>query len=100
MGMRRSSRGKLYGAIPINTGGLSAGGLLAIKFGVGGSNGSPDVLYSANEINSGDGRAVRRDNRPLGPAARRAGRPLGGCLWPIGRSAAAPIAQGLRTRYR
>ena len=61
------------------------------EFGVGGSNGSPDVL-DLNGSTARDGRAVRRDNRPLGPAARRAGRPLGGCLWPIGRSAAAPIA--------
>ena len=52
MGMRRSSRGKLQGRIPINTGGLSAGGLWAIEFAVGGSNGSPDVLYFADGINS------------------------------------------------
>ena len=51
-GMRKSSRGKLHGTIPINTGGLSAGGLWAIEFGVGGSNRSPDVLYFADGINS------------------------------------------------
>jgi len=52
MGMRRSSRGKLHARSRINTGGLSAGRLWAIEFGVGRSNGSPDVLYSANGINS------------------------------------------------
>jgi hypothetical protein len=43
---------QLHGTIPINTCGLSAGGLWAIEFGVGGSNGSPEVLYFADEINS------------------------------------------------
>jgi hypothetical protein len=50
--MRKSSRGKLHGTIPINTGGLSAGGLWAIEFRVGGRNASPDVLYFADGINS------------------------------------------------
>jgi hypothetical protein len=52
IGMRRSSSGKLHGTIPINTGGLSLGGLWAIEFGVGGNNGSPDVLHFADGINS------------------------------------------------
>jgi uncharacterized protein (TIGR03118 family) len=45
------SNGKLHGTIPINTGGLPAGGLWAIEFGVGGNNGSPDPLYFADGIN-------------------------------------------------
>jgi len=45
------SNGKLHGTIPIDTGGKSPGGLWAIEFGVGGSNGSPDVLYFADGIN-------------------------------------------------
>jgi len=45
------SNGKLLGTIPIDTGGKSPGGLWAIEFGVGGSNGSPDVLYFADGIN-------------------------------------------------
>jgi uncharacterized protein (TIGR03118 family) len=45
------SNGKLHGTIPINSGGLPAGGLWAIEFGVGGNNGSPDVLYFADGIN-------------------------------------------------
>jgi len=45
------SNGKLHGTIPINTGGLPAGGLWAIEFGVGGNNGSPDTLYFADGIN-------------------------------------------------
>ena len=50
------SNGKLHGTIPIDTGGLPAGGLWAIEFGVGGNNGSPDVLYFADGINGeGDG---------------------------------------------
>jgi len=44
------SNGKLHGTIPIDTGGLSAGGLWAIEFGVGGNNSSPDVLYFADGI--------------------------------------------------
>jgi len=45
------SNGKLHGTISINTGGQQAGGLWAIDFGVGGNNGSPDVLYFADGIN-------------------------------------------------
>jgi uncharacterized protein (TIGR03118 family) len=45
------SNGKLHGTIPIDTGGNMPGGLWAIEFGVGGSNGSPDVLYFADGIN-------------------------------------------------
>jgi len=45
------SNGKLHGTIPIDTGGNSPGGLWAIEFGVGGNNGSPDVLYFADGIN-------------------------------------------------
>jgi uncharacterized protein (TIGR03118 family) len=45
------ANGKFHGTIPINTGGLPAGGLWAIEFGVGGNNGSPDVLYFADGIN-------------------------------------------------
>jgi uncharacterized protein (TIGR03118 family) len=50
------SNGKLHGTIPIDTGGHQPGGLWAIEFGVGGNNGSPDVLYFADGINGeGDG---------------------------------------------
>jgi uncharacterized protein (TIGR03118 family) len=45
------SNGKLHGTIPIDTGGQQPGGLWAIEFGVGGNNGSPDVLYFADGIN-------------------------------------------------
>jgi uncharacterized protein (TIGR03118 family) len=45
------SNGKLHGTIPIETGGNMPGGLWAIGFGVGGNNGSPDVLYFADGIN-------------------------------------------------
>jgi uncharacterized protein (TIGR03118 family) len=45
------ANGKLLGTIPIDTGGQGAGGLWAIFFGVGGNNGSPDVLYFFNGIN-------------------------------------------------
>jgi uncharacterized protein (TIGR03118 family) len=45
------SNGKLHGTIPINTGGQGAGGLWALAFGVGGNNGSPDVLYFTDGIN-------------------------------------------------
>ena len=45
------SNGKLHGTIPIDTGGNMPGGLWAIEFGVGGNNGSPDVLYFADGIN-------------------------------------------------
>lgn len=44
--------GEWLGSIPIDTGGLPAGGLWAIGFGTGGSNGSPDVLYFLDGINS------------------------------------------------
>jgi uncharacterized protein (TIGR03118 family) len=45
------SNGKLHGTIPIDTGNATPGGLWAIEFGVGGKNGSPDVLYFADGIN-------------------------------------------------
>ena len=45
------SNGKLHGTIPIDTSGHPPGGLWAIEFGVGGKNGSPDVLYFADGIN-------------------------------------------------
>ena len=45
------NNGKLHGTIPINTGGHGAGGLWTIDFGVGGNNGSPDVLYFSDGIN-------------------------------------------------
>ena len=45
------SNGKLHGTIPIDTGGQGAGGLWTIDFGVGGNNGSPDVLYFSDGIN-------------------------------------------------
>ena len=45
------SNGKLHGTIPIDTGGRSAGGLWTILFGVGGNNGSPNVLYFSDGIN-------------------------------------------------
>ena len=44
------ANGKLHGTIPINIGGLPAGGLWVIEFGVGGNNGSPDVLYFTDGI--------------------------------------------------
>ena len=46
-GFRRFSNDVLVG----NFGGLPAGGLWAIEFGVGGKNGSPDVLYFTDGIN-------------------------------------------------
>ena len=45
------SNGNLHGTIPIDTGGHPAGGLWTIDFGVGGNNGSPDVLYFSDGIN-------------------------------------------------
>ena len=45
------SNGTLHRTIPIDTGGHPPGGLWAIEFGVGGNNGSPDVLYFADGIN-------------------------------------------------
>jgi len=44
--------GKLDGTIPIKTGGLPAGGLWTIEFGVGGNNGRPDVLYFSDGIDN------------------------------------------------
>src|SRR5215831_18311586 len=44
------SNGKLHGTIPIDTGGHGAGGLWTLLFGVGGSNGSPNVLYFSDGI--------------------------------------------------
>ena len=44
------SNGKLHGTIPIDTGGQGAGGLWTILFGVGGNNGSPNVLYFSDGI--------------------------------------------------
>jgi uncharacterized protein (TIGR03118 family) len=44
--------GRLVGTIPINIGGIPSGGLWAIGFGVGGSNGDPGTLYFADGINS------------------------------------------------
>jgi uncharacterized protein (TIGR03118 family) len=46
------SNGKLHGTIPINSGGALAGGLWTIEFGVGGNNGSPDILYFADGIDN------------------------------------------------
>jgi len=43
---------RLEGTIPIDTGGQPPGGLWAIGFGVGGSNGDPGTLYFADGINS------------------------------------------------
>ena len=43
--------GKLRGTLRIDTGGNASGGLWTIAFGVGGNNGSPDVLYFADGIN-------------------------------------------------
>ena len=46
------TNGKLAGTIPINVGkGNTPGGLWAIEFGVGGSNGDPNTLYFADGIN-------------------------------------------------
>ena len=45
------STGKLHGTITIDTGGQAPGGLWALAFGVGGNNGSPDVLYFTDGIN-------------------------------------------------
>jgi len=46
------SNGKLHGTISIDPGRNNRpGGLWAIEFGVGGNNGSPDVLYFADGIN-------------------------------------------------
>src|SRR5215831_4516285 len=45
------TNGELRGTIPIDTGEQKAGGLWAIDFGVGGMNGSPNVLYFSDGIN-------------------------------------------------
>jgi uncharacterized protein (TIGR03118 family) len=45
------TNGNLRGTIQIDTGGHPAGGLWALDFGVGGNNGSPDVLYFTDGIN-------------------------------------------------
>ena len=45
------SNEKLHGTITIDTGGRPAGGLWTLAFGVGGNNGSPDVLYFTDGIN-------------------------------------------------
>ena len=45
------TNGNLHGTIPIDTSGHPAGGLWTLDFGVGGMNGSPDVLYFADGIN-------------------------------------------------
>ena len=44
------SNGTLHRTVSIDAGGNRAGGLWAIEFGVGGNNGSPDVLYFADGI--------------------------------------------------
>jgi len=44
--------GSLHGTIPISAGALRPGGLWTIQFGVGGNNGSPDILYFTDGINS------------------------------------------------
>ena len=44
--------GRREGTIPIDTSGHPPGGLWAIEFGVGGSNGDPGTLYFADGINS------------------------------------------------
>jgi len=43
--------GKHAGTIPISPGGAQPGGLWAIGFGIGGSNGDPGTLYFADGIN-------------------------------------------------
>jgi uncharacterized protein (TIGR03118 family) len=45
------SNGKLHGTIPIDIGIQKPGGLWTLAFGVGGMNGSPDVLYFTDGIN-------------------------------------------------
>jgi uncharacterized protein (TIGR03118 family) len=44
--------GKFEGTIPINVGSNMPGGLWALGFGTGGSNGSPDTLFFTDGINS------------------------------------------------
>jgi uncharacterized protein (TIGR03118 family) len=43
--------GNLVGTIPIDTGGKPPGGLWALEFGTGGSNGSPNTLFFTDGIN-------------------------------------------------
>src|SRR5262249_14541572 len=43
--------GKFEGTIPINIGSNMPGGLWALDFGTGGSNGSPDTLFFTDGIN-------------------------------------------------
>jgi uncharacterized protein (TIGR03118 family) len=43
--------GKFRGTLPIDAGHNSPGGLWALVFGIGGSNGSPDTLYFTDGIN-------------------------------------------------
>ena len=43
--------GAFLGTIPINTGGHPSGGLWALEFGTGGSNGSPNTLFFNDGIN-------------------------------------------------
>jgi len=43
--------GKFEGTIPINIGSNMPGGLWALGFGTGGSNGSPDTLFFTDGIN-------------------------------------------------
>jgi uncharacterized protein (TIGR03118 family) len=43
--------GSFHGTIPISAGANRPGGLWAIQFGVGGNNGSPDILYFTDGIN-------------------------------------------------
>ena len=46
-----SITGNFHGTIPISAGANHPGGLWAIQFGVGGNNGSPDILYFTDGIN-------------------------------------------------
>ena len=66
------SNGKLHGTISINTGGNAAGGLWTLTFGVGGSNGSPDVLHIERDEPGGQrgvdectGRQAQRSERAV-----------------------------------
>jgi uncharacterized protein (TIGR03118 family) len=43
--------GNFVGPLPVSTGGMPAGGLWSIGFGIGGANGSPDTLYFSDGIN-------------------------------------------------
>jgi uncharacterized protein (TIGR03118 family) len=44
------TNGNLHGTIPVDTGGVSPGGLWSLEFGVGGNNGNPDTLYFTDGI--------------------------------------------------